>query len=128
MIQEWSKEELLDAFNRLTVNGMINQEKMAELIFNPRFPQKLKENAESQLIRIRDSDLKYRELAAILVPKVKKIISLYAALTDQNTKLDFEAQVEIRNEIKLLEMEIKPLDEEFLAIRDEMIKIFGTYN
>ena len=117
--KEFTKQELLNLLNKLTVDGKVSFNSFGEIIFDSRFPDELFENAKQGIIEARNDENRFKELASILSEKYKEALSIQKRLTElSENRFDNLINIKtLKNQLSDIEKEIYPLEEEFNIVK-----------
>jgi hypothetical protein len=125
--KEFTKQELLDILNKLTVDGKISFNSFGELIFDSRFPDELFENAKQGIIEARNDEIRFKELAGILADRYKEALAIQKRILELyedrfNNLFNIKT---LKKQISEIDLEIGQLETEFEIIRKRRIERMG---
>ena len=116
---EFTKQEIINLLNKHAVDKKISFDSLGEIVFDSQFPEELFHNAKEQIIKARDDEKRFKELANILLQKAqsgsekqKQIVAL--SLGKLNNSETIES---LRQQVKVIEQEMIPLEAELLEIK-----------
>lgn len=126
MSNEYTMQELVALLESKSKDGKVNLDDLAGIVFDPRFPEHLSQNAVVKLIEYSNDYKRYQELSRILLPKTQealkyqeRIVALkntFSSNDDEEDKIVNEI-IELKSRQKEIEDEIKPLEDEFQKLQ-----------
>lgn len=117
-MKEFTKEELIQMIQERALDGKVTVDDLGKIIFDSRFPDSLFENAKEQIINARNDSKRAQELSETLLPKYKELQELQRQVIDltYDRATNAERISVLKKKIEKIEIDIKPLDKEFMEI------------
>lgn len=117
--QKYTKKELFDFLKKHEIDGKVPINALGEIVFDARFPDELFQNAKDRIIKVRDDEKRYKELAGILLEKNQAAFEIVAeinALSDDRIG-NFQSIRELEESLVIIQNEVSPIEREFKEIK-----------
>lgn len=116
---EFSKKELIELLNKYAKGGKVSFNDLGGIIFDTKFPDELFKNAKEQIIKARDDEKKYKELANSILVKTQYALDTQKQIVKLSTQREKNLSEinKLKELLRKIENEINPLEIEFAEVK-----------
>ena len=120
--KDFSKKELIELLQKHEVDGRVTFSSLGEIVFDSRFPDELFQNAKGEIVKARDDEKRYKELAQSLQEKYQQLIEKQNKISklSRNKTENLHKIAELKNKQSQIEIEIEPLETEFNRVKERI--------